>query len=449
VQFRHSILSLALCGVLFCFAGTGCATYSDHIESATVQVNLGNYPAAMEDFDSVLGVSANDELPDSWGSERPLAVLERGVLLQAVEDYAGSARDLSAGETELELLDFKHDTAGQIGKYVYSDSSQDYETPPTERLALNAVNMLNYLALADWSGASTEARRFTVMREYLESVGLGRHGIFGSYLAGLTFERLGQGDRALRYYEEAMADKVLPSLRESVERLAASNPYRGPRIRELLAGGTGTKAAPPSEIVTVLSLGRVPKKVPERMPVGAAIGIAGTFITGNPEVLARSAFKVVVYPDLKDSGSLSRDAVVEIDGNKTPVERVSSTGRDIRKEYERLKPRIIAAALTRMLARALAAEGARVAGQQAGGAGAVIGLLAALGTEAALVGLDRPDTRSWTMLPDHVLIARTVVTPGKHTVKARVTGPGVSALREFEVDVPKGQAVVVVVTEPR
>ena len=435
---------------LWLFVCLGCATYSEKIESVKSLAAQGDYRGAIGDVNAALGVSSNDELPDRWGPERPLAVLERGSLLQAIEDYAGSSRDLSAGETELELLDFKHDTAGQIGKYIYSDSSQDYETPPTERLALNAVNMLNYLALDDWSGASVEARRFTIMREYLESVGLDRHGTFGAYFAGLTFERLGQGDRALRYYEEAMENGTLASLREPVSRLAGTFPYRGPHIRKLLGDGSGSRAGePPSEIVVALCLGRVPHKIPERIPIGAAIGIAGTFITGNPEVLARSIFKVVVYPDLTDSGSLARDGVVEIDGRKATVERLSSLGADIREEYQRVKPRIIGAALTRMIARALAAEGARIAGRQAGGAGQIIGLLAALGTEAALVGLDKPDTRSWTMLADHVLVSRTIVEPGDHDVKVRVRGPGFEALREYAVSVPKGGTTVLVVTEPR
>jgi hypothetical protein len=314
-------------------------------------------------------------------------------------------------------------------------------------LALNAVNMLNFLTLNDWNGASVEARRFTIMRDYLTAAGVENQGLFGSYLSGLTFERLGQGDRALRYYEEAMANGALESLREPVRRLAARNPYRGPRIRELLGdapASLGSEA--PTEIITVLSLGRVPRKVPERMPIGAAIGLAGTFITGNPEVLARSVFKVVVYPELVESGSRIRSAEVRIDGNKAPVERLSSMGADIRKEYELLRPRIIAAALTRMIARALAAEGARVAGGQAS---PVIGLLAALATEATLVSLDRPDTRSWTMLADHIMISRTVVKPGTHHVKVLMQGGGVSGGSEFDVTVPKGRAVVVVVTDPR
>jgi len=437
--------------VFLLVATFGCATYSDRIDGANERVSRGDYRGAIGDLDRILGVRSEDELPDHWGPERPLAVLERGSLLQALEEYAASARDLSAGETELELLDFKYDTAGQIGKYVYSDSSQDYEAPPTERLSLNAVNMLNYLAIGDWNGASVEARRFTTMREYLESVDLKGDAAFASYLSGLTFERLGQGDRALRYYEEAMARGTLPTLGDPVRRLASANPYRGPHIKDLLEDAPSPSVPDtPTEVITVVSLGRVPHKIPARMPIGAAVGAAGTFITGNPDILARSIFKVVVYPELTDSGSRARNAVVEIDGRRTALDRVSSTGADITAEYERVKPKIIGAALTRMIARALAAEGARVAGRQAGGAGAVVGLLAALGTEAALVGLDRPDTRSWSMLADHVLISRAIVEPGEHAVSVKITGTGgLKVTRDIPVQVDKGEAVVVIVTEPR
>jgi hypothetical protein len=100
-----------------------------------------------------------------------------------------------------------------------------------------------------------------------------------------------------------------------------------------------------------------------------------------------------------------------------------------------------------LITRAVAAEGARVAGQQAGGAGELVGLLAALATEGSLVALDRPDTRSWTFLPDRIQIARTSVTPGDHKVDVHIGG--VDEFRSFDVNVPEGGYAVVVVTVPR
>jgi len=358
---------------------------------------------------------------------------------------------LSAGEAQIELLDLELDAIGQIGKYVYSGSAHSYEMPPTEQLVLNAVNMLNYLALGDLRSAAVEARRFTVMREYLEAMGLPHQASFGAYLAGLTFEKLGEGDRALRYYEEAMHAAPLESLRGPVSRLASANPYRGPRIRSLLTGeGAAMPGHRPSEIVTVLSLGRVPYKVPERMPIGLAVGLAGAWITGNSKLLARSAFKVVVYPELVPAERQPRRAVVEIGEQNVPVELLSNLGSDIRREYEKMKPRIIGAALSRMIARAAVAEGARAAGRKAGGeAGQLLGLLTSFAAEGTLVGLDTPDTRSWTLLANRVWLTRTVVEPGVHDVRVRVQGPGFTTVRTRRVRVPEGGVAVVAITEPR
>jgi hypothetical protein len=146
--------SLLLAASLAVWISFGCATYTEQIEAATAKVSVGDYPAAIADLDDFLGVDSDEELPESWGPEQPLAILERGSLLQAVANYPASARDLSAGETELELLDYSADPEGTLGKYLYSDSAQDYQTPPTERLALSAVNMANYLAVGDWNGAA-------------------------------------------------------------------------------------------------------------------------------------------------------------------------------------------------------------------------------------------------------------------------------------------------------
>ncbi len=429
----------------------GCATYSERVADVRQAAGQGRYPVALDKINGVLGVGSVEDLPRSWKGDRPLAALERAILLQATGEYELSLRDMSEAETELELLDLKTDTPGQIGKYIYSDSSQDYEASPTERLALNALNTANYLAIGNLSGAAVEARRFTNMRDYLASIGLEAHGTFGSYLAGFTFERLGEGDRALRYYEEALAGGRLASLAAPVARLAASNPYRGPNLNDLLDSSTyrgAGDAKAPAEILVVFPLGRVPYKVPKRIPIGAAVGLAGTWITGNPAILERSLVKVVVYPELEKSGSRAQKATLKIDGDTVPVEMVSNLGEEIRKEYEQIKVRILGAALTRMIARAAVAEGARVAGGQAGGgAGEIVGLLAAFAAEGSLVALDKPDTRSWTLLPGRVAIARASVPPGEHKLEIRI--PGVSESRSMTVEVPAGGFSVVVVTVPR
>jgi hypothetical protein len=199
----------------------------------------------------------------------------------------------------------------------------------------------------------------------------------------------------------------------------------------------------------VVSLGRVPYTIPERMPVGAAIGIAGAFITGDPAVLGYSVFKVVSYPEMVPSGSVYSDASVAVDGQPVILELASNLGAEISAEYAGLKPKIIGAALSRMIVRAAAAEGARQAGKSAGGTeGEALGWLLALATEGALLAADKPDTRSWTMLPHYVLVSRTPVASGRHTVDLRTKGDFPDT-RSFDVDVPPGGFAVVVWTVPR
>ncbi len=442
---------------LILLLSSGCATYSERMTGVHALVDQGDYTGGIDELNGILGVDSPDELPDSWKGDRPLAALERGVLLEAVEEFEASARDLGAADEALELLDLETDAIGQIGQYIYSDSAKTYRASPTERLALNGLNMANYLALGDLSGAAVESRRYTYMRDYLASIGLDAMGTFGAYLAGFVFEHRGEGDRALRYYEEALEGGHFDSLVEPVRRLARLNPYRGPRLEALLAreapAGPEFTRSPPvparsaSEILTVFALGRVPHKVPERIPLGAAIGIAGRWLSGSTALLERSLFKVVVYPELVESASLAREGRLEVDGNPIDVELVSNLGADIRKEYELIRPRILGAALSRMIARAAVAEGARAAGREAGGAGELVGLLAALATEGSLVALDRPDTRSWTFLPERIAIGRTRVRPGRHRVEVRVSG--VADSRSVQVDVPEGGFAVLLVTVPR
>jgi hypothetical protein len=435
--------------------GGGCATYTHKVGKVYQAADTGDYHTGIDRLNKLLDVKSSEQLPDKWTANRSLAVLERAVLLQATRQYEASARDLSAAEAELELLDLKSDPAGAIAKYIYSDSAQAYKTPPTERLALSALNIVNYLATGDLQGAGVEARRFTVSRNYLESLDKTVHGAFGSYLAGFVFEKLGAPERALRYYEEALEAGDLETLREPILRLSQRAEYRGPKLRRYLSGAQAARAdtsePPPAgagadgEILLVLGLGRVPYKVPRRIPVGAALGMAGSNASGDPKLFAALALKVIVYPELVTPDNRVADAAVNVDGRSVPVEKVTDLGNEVAREYESLKPQIIASALTRMLARAGAAEAARRAPKKADES---TRWLAALATEAALLGLDKPDTRSWTFLPAHVCICRAQVRPGRHEVRVELQGK-IQESRVVQVDVPPGGFCVAAIMEPR
>lgn len=463
-----------------------CATYSEKTQLARDAAQTGNLTASEKVLNKFLKVKDSRDLPNEWKKETVVALLERAMVLRGKGEWKQSARDLGVADKQLVLLDIARD-AGQVGKWIFSDSAGKYHAPPSEKLALNAFNMLNYLLADDLSGARVEAKRFTITREYLGQQDQNAHGAFGSYIAGFVHERLGETDTALRYYDEALQEQSFPSLRAPVARLAARSGFRTPRIRALLGepepaaalarpattlfaqdpttpapettapettapapAPTPVPPAPQGELLVVMNVGRVPYKVPERMPIGLAIGLGATWITGNTAILERSALKFVIYPELVPSRALFNTGSLTIDGQEQALELATNLDAEIVREYEALKPKIIGAAITRLIVRAAVAEGARAAGNQAkDGAGAIVGLLAALAAEGAMVAADKPDTRSWTLLPAFVFVARVPVSPGAHQVRVTASGSGARETHDFNIDVKPGGFAVVDVTTLR
>lgn len=482
-----------------------CATYSERTDDARRALRRGDYAGSLALWNKVLKVRKPEEIPNKLKKNGELVVLERATVLQAMGEWESSAVNFEFADKELELLDIAKDTAGNIGKYIYSDSATKFKTSPTEKLSLNAMNLINYLVRGDLSGAKVEAKRFTVMRNYLRDHDPEReHGAFGSYLAGYVHERQGNYDEALRYYDEALSERDFRTLRDVIPDLASKGAYRGERIKDYLPSrpkaaaptpapkpvSTPKPAAPddpsiqrpsgvtkaeestsPSggaelgsilprsgwnavaskggEVLVVTKIGRVPYRVPERIPIGLAIGLAGAFVTGDTTLLEYGMFKFVVYPELASAQNIFETATVKVDGHAIPVDLASDLGSEIVAEFEELKPKIIGAALTRMITRAAAAEGARAAGSQAEGAGGLVGFLAAAAVEGTLVALDKPDTRSWSTLPDRVFIARSRLPAGAHSVVVEVAGPGGRELHTTDVTVPDGGFVVLDVTTLR
>lgn len=466
-----------------------CATYSERTESAHAALDRGNVEAGVRELNRFMKVRKSDDLPHKWKKDYELVVLERASMLQAMGEYRLSARDFQVADKRLEFIDLSS-KADEIGKYIYSDSAAKYRTSPTEKLMLNAMNMCNYLVRGDLDGAKIEAKRFTVMRKYLSDYDPEHeHAAFGSYLAGFVYERLGQADEALRYYDEALQEREFSSLRAPIAALAKRGSYRGERIQDYL----GAEPAPPpvqkpepapapegppvqrpaaaevampgvrvaswgpaagsgadGEILVIAKTGRVPYKVPRRIPIGAAIGLAGAYITGDTRLLEYGMFKVVTYPELVATRTIFDHAELAIDGQPFEMELASDLTSEIVREYEDIKPKIIGAALSRMIVRAAAAEGGRAAGKQADSdAAGLIGFLAAAAIEGTMVALDRPDTRSWATLPAQIEVARTPVPAGSHQVEVNARGPAGSQRYEATCQVPAGGFCVVDITTLR
>jgi uncharacterized protein len=441
-----------------------CASHSDKTKPIRSALDAGQDREALGLINEALDVSSAKELPEDVKGENSLYLLDRSIVLQALGDHALSSRDLEVSDKQIEVLDLSRNAAHDIGKYLYSDDVGPYKAPAYEKLMINTMNMVNYLARGDLNGARIEARRLAVMQKFLErSEGQGRGLLsLGSYLAGFTFEKSGKADEALRYYDEALASSAYPSLEEPIRRLASQSSYRTPRLRRVLGestaavGATGHETAPvarektpdppatadDAELLVIIGYGRVPAKIARRIPIGLALTYASMYMSPADQATAnRLALQGLVtwvnYPELGKARLGWTEPRLSVDRRPALLDGILAVDAEARRVWDDAKGAVVASAITRMITRIVAGE---VAGSVA--KDNVVGALISLGTQATLTALDTPDTRSWETLPARIALGRIRLPAGKHVVGMSANG----AAREKSVTLAPGGFAVTTLT---
>jgi hypothetical protein len=186
---RFVVALLALCLI-------SCASHSDKTKPIRTALDAAQPRQALAILNDKLEVDSEKEIPDDPGGDNALYLLDRSMVLQALGQYAFASRDLELSDKQIEVLDLSRGAGHELGKYLFSDDAGPYKAPAYEKLLINTMGMVNYLARGDLNGARIEARRLTVMQKYLsESEGPGSGMIGpGSYLAGFAFEKSGKPD---------------------------------------------------------------------------------------------------------------------------------------------------------------------------------------------------------------------------------------------------------------
>ncbi len=437
---------------------TACAGHSARTVEARSALDAGNPEKALELYNAELEVDSAKALPKDTSGDNALLLLDRAVILQQLQDFDLSARDLQTADKQVEMMDFSRSTADEIGKYLFSDDTGPYKSPPYEKLMINTINMINYLAKGDLNGGRIEARRFAVMQKYLkdnESDGAELMGA-GSYLAGFIFEQSNEPQTAMRYYDEALQYGSFRTLEEAIVRLSVRASYRTPRITEILnkhqgapapTAPTATSAQPTSstasgeddgEILVIVSYGRVPAKIAKRVPIGLALTYASGALSPHDRAQANSLAAQglvtwVNFPTLGKSRGKYGTAEFSLDGRRENLDGVPIE-EHTRQAWKEQEGAVVASAITRMISRVVAGQAAKKAGGDGG-----VGLLLSLATQATLTAADTPDTRSWATLPGRIALSRVRVKPGKHQVELSARG---EVLRKTVEIRPGGYAAI-------
>jgi len=450
VSPRALLPALALCTL---GALSGCASHSDKTKDIRSALDAGNPRRALTLLNEQLDAKSEKDLPEKTSGDASLFLLDRAMVLQQLQSYKWSSRDLEVSDKQVDMLDFSRNAGHDIGKYLFSDDSGPYKAPPYEKLMINTMNMVNYLAQGDLQGARVEARRLTVMQKYFKDHDpKNALSAPGSYLAGFTFEKSGQYDEALRYYDEALQYGQYSSLSEPVRRLLPLSGYASPRLRKTAGLEDGEQPPRPTdspaptegELLVIVSYGRVPAKIARRVPIGLAL----TWASGSLEPGASSQAQAlgaqglvtwVNYPELGKAHGQYDTPSCRLDGKPIALDAIVAVDQEAQRAWDQVKGTIIASAITRLVARVVAGKSVEaVAGQKNGLLGAVLGLA----TQATLTAADTPDTRSWATLPARIAFARIMVPAGPRTVQVHARGADLTK----KIDIKAGGFAVVNMT---
>jgi hypothetical protein len=438
-----------LLAALCLLEASACAGHAAQTAAARSALDAGHPQQALNELNKELDVKRAEDVPADIKNDKILFVLDRSMVLMQLGRYDLSSRDLEVSDKQLMVLDFSHGTSDDLKKYLFSDDSGPYRAPAYEKLLVNTMNMMNYLARGNMDSARVEARRMSVLTTYFKNSGEASKAFVapGSYLAGFIFEKSGQADEALRYYDEALARTKFTNLDEAIRRLAAKSSYRSPRLESALSRteDSGTDRATltdedSGELLVIINYGRVQAKVAERVPIGLALTYASGFISpydaGRANRLAAQGLVTWVnYPSLGRPRGQWANPTFALDGHWQTLDGALAVDVAAQKAWEEVKGTVIASAITRMIARVVAGEAVRHTTKDN-----LLGFLLSLGTQATLTAVDTPDTRSWSTLPARIAIGRTRVKAGTHVVELTTSG---ERLRQKVTIKPGGWAAVV------
>lgn len=465
VLFRGLLLLL-----LSIFA-TGCASYTDRIRKAQGAVAGGDPDRAMQIINKQLRVDSHLEQPEDLKGVGVLLLMERALLLQARGDFEASARDLMAADERLEWLTIRGRRGAELVRYFYTDDAGQYQAPPHERLLINTLNMVNFLAANDLSAARVEARRFDLLqtyyldenlRELLPAI-LG----LGNYLAGAAFEASYQYEEAARFYILARLHGIWPENHEErLLDLIALTGYRGSGLGELRPQAQPlferAKSRLPidraayqavyqsGDLLLVVQTGLSPFRQAARIPIDAALNRSSSspyasFYLDNTTynqaltLYDEGIFSWINLPVLSRRGLPPRRTVfVHLPGQSLQLASPISIANQVEQTWSIIDGTAIAAAISRAVVRALAstASGATVdmIAQEAGAdsdLAGLIGWLVSLVVQSSMSAADTPDTRSWTTLPADIHLLRLQMEPGAQSIHLQVDGH--SEMLEFEL----------------
>jgi hypothetical protein len=397
---------LGLLVVLAVFVLPGCATYSVSIAQVEHDTSNRNLDGALKSLDEL----------KLTGADQMLYHLNKGTLLHFQGDYAASNQQFESAKRLMEKLS-AISIVEQTGSVVMNDTVKAYEGFGNEQLLIYAFEELNYLQSGHIDEAAVEARQFDIKQRLVaekDQDAAYLSGAFVRYLNGMTYEEAGERDSARIDYRKAVdgysaqskitGSGVPATLKADLDRL--ENPLAKNRL-DTEQKSDGLALRPPDarnsgEVVFILYDGLGPT-------------LAESFVRiANPDPLHGTAIMSIAVPKfVQRPVPVARFELAE-GSQAASSELVEDVNAIAKKSLDDRLPAITARAVARMVVKnSMAKQVKNQSGDKGTGA-----LLMSIASDVGAIVTERADTRSWSLLPGNILMARLALPAGTHDLKA-------------------------------
>lgn len=420
-----------------------------------------------EDYEDALGLL--DRSSKLYPTDRLLRELQSAVLLHHAGRYAESNRAFEWAEREADLR-YTKSLSRAAGSLLLNDRVLAYLPSPAELALIPYYRMLNYLALDRPEGALVEARKVSAYLTRMERE-LGRQcsgNPFLHYLAGLMYDAAGERNDALvalrqaeRSFQNCGSTRLPAGFGHDLVRVAEAagveEVVEAARERYTLDADF-ERSGEEGEVVVFIEHGFVAHRARRDLYVPILAEEIVGLNSGNAEELATAATRIsgrliqnlteqAVWRSSLDSSPFvqwnhaAEGAYVlklawpvsRLEASRAPAVRllvddhvveaplIEDLSSLVVQELEAQRPHIVARMVARGLVRYLVAQEAEKRAEKKGGE--LLGFVTGLFTNVAANVLEQADTRSWTLLPDQISMARVRLPAGEHPVRIEVFTP--------------------------
>lgn len=409
---------------VFLFAASlllsGCATYTDQTAAMRTKLVHGQSQEALETLEkSPIAKRKRDEV---------LFRMERGMLHYLSGNHEKAVKDWEKSFHRSEEL-YTLSISKTAASLAVSEDMTDYEGEEHERVLIPIFSSLSFFSVGNLSAALVEIRRaynlISKLKLDSDSKVLRIDG-FPFFISGLLYESNANWDAAIIEYRKALKfykTDQWPS--HGVDRLVADSLWRVAEFRgrseitkELEESGfrkpkdTLSERLAQGEVILIFESGQSPIKVARDYPIDHGTGVVNISFPAY-QAITRSNPSVRISCDGRECEKTSKASDVAV-----LAERAL--------EHRRLKD------IAKMTARLIVKQGSREAARKH------LGELGGFAVMLANAATERADTRSWTLLPENIQIARVTVPP-EQTVKLTVDSQNTIEGKSWSVKVPAGK----------